>query len=60
MNKLFIIIYFCQEQECHRSLDTGDDHLTRPTSSRIFEARDVDQMQYPSNLIKGKSMPSLR
>ncbi|XP_044582754.1 protein unc-80 homolog isoform X6 [Cotesia glomerata] len=50
-----------KDQECHRSLDTGDDHLTRPTStsSRIFDHRDIDQMLYPSNLIKGKSMPSL-
>ncbi|XP_011346095.1 protein unc-80 homolog isoform X3 [Ooceraea biroi] len=49
------------EQECHRSLDTGDDHLTRPTStsSKIFEAKDVDYMKHPTNLIKGKSMPSL-
>ncbi|XP_034937651.1 protein unc-80 homolog isoform X5 [Chelonus insularis] len=50
-----------KEQECHRSLDTGDDQLTRPTptSSQTFDARDVDRMAYPSNLIKGKSMPSL-
>ncbi|EFN65650.1 Uncharacterized protein KIAA1843 [Camponotus floridanus] len=50
------------EQECHRSLDTGDDHLTRQasTSSKIFEAKDVDYMKHPTNLIKGKSMPSLR
>ncbi|KAG7191052.1 hypothetical protein KM043_007098 [Ampulex compressa] len=50
------------EQECHRSLDTGDDHLTRPTStlSKIFEAKDVDHIKHPTNLIKGKSMPSLR
>ncbi|XP_046830154.1 protein unc-80 homolog isoform X11 [Vespa crabro] len=49
------------EQECHRSLDTGDDHLTRPTStsSKIFEAKDVDHIKHPTNLIKGKSMPSL-
>ncbi|XP_029661672.1 protein unc-80 homolog [Formica exsecta] len=49
------------EQECHRSLDTGDDHLTRrtSTSSKIFEAKDVDYMKHPTNLIKGKSMPSL-
>ncbi|CAH2006084.1 unnamed protein product [Acanthoscelides obtectus] len=41
-------------QECHRSLDTGDDTLSsRPQSSfsKIFEP--------PSNLVKGKSMPSL-
>ncbi|XP_063984989.1 protein unc-80 homolog isoform X3 [Diachasmimorpha longicaudata] len=50
-----------QQHETHRSLDTGDDHLVRQasTSSRIFEERDIDRMQYPSNLIKGKSMPSL-
>ncbi|CAK9824157.1 Protein unc-80 homolog [Anthophora retusa] len=49
------------EQDSHRSLDTGDDHLTRPTSttSKIFEAKDVDHMKHPTNLIKGKSMPSL-
>ncbi|XP_043793963.1 protein unc-80 homolog isoform X2 [Apis laboriosa] len=50
------------DQESHRSLDTGDDNLTRPTStmSKIFEAKDVDHMKHPTNLIKGKSMPSLR
>ncbi|CAH1139308.1 unnamed protein product [Phyllotreta striolata] len=39
--------------EYHRSLDTGDERLTRPQSStsRTFEP--------PSNLVKGKSMPSL-
>ncbi|XP_026299994.1 protein unc-80 homolog isoform X5 [Apis mellifera] len=50
------------DQDSHRSLDTGDDNLTRPTStmSKIFEAKDVDHMKHPTNLIKGKSMPSLR
>lgn len=50
------------KQECHRSLDTGDDHLTRPTSttSKIFDARDAGMMEHTTNLIKGKSMPSLR
>ncbi|XP_053975913.1 protein unc-80 homolog [Hylaeus volcanicus] len=49
------------EQDSHRSLDTGDDHLSRRTSttSKIFEAKDVDRMKHPTNLIKGKSMPSL-
>ncbi|XP_076677709.1 unc80, NALCN channel complex subunit isoform X4 [Andrena cerasifolii] len=49
-------------EDSHRSLDTGDDHLTRPTSttSKIFEAKDVSHMKHPTNLIKGKSMPSLR
>ncbi|XP_076295580.1 unc80, NALCN channel complex subunit isoform X9 [Lasioglossum baleicum] len=49
------------DQDTHRSLDTGDDHLTRPTStaSKIFEAKDVDHIKHPTNLIKGKSMPSL-
>ncbi|XP_026299996.1 protein unc-80 homolog isoform X7 [Apis mellifera] len=49
------------DQDSHRSLDTGDDNLTRPTStmSKIFEAKDVDHMKHPTNLIKGKSMPSL-
>ncbi|KYB29509.1 Protein unc-80 homolog-like Protein [Tribolium castaneum] len=39
----------------HRSLDTGDEHLSRPSSamSKMFEPM-------PSNLVKGKSMPSLR
>ncbi|CAL7937444.1 unnamed protein product [Xylocopa violacea] len=48
-------------QESHRSLDTGDEHLIRPisTASKIFEAKDVDHMKHPTNLIKGKSMPSL-
>ncbi|XP_015837451.1 protein unc-80 homolog isoform X11 [Tribolium castaneum] len=38
----------------HRSLDTGDEHLSRPSSamSKMFEPM-------PSNLVKGKSMPSL-
>lgn len=53
------------EQERHTSLDTGEDHLTArptsvPSSSKIFEAKDIDYMKHPSNLIKGKSMPSLR
>ncbi|XP_020299995.1 protein unc-80 homolog isoform X4 [Pseudomyrmex gracilis] len=50
------------DQECRRSLDTGDDYLVpRPTSasSKIFEAKDVDHMKHPTNLIKGTSMPSL-
>ncbi|XP_045467085.1 protein unc-80 homolog isoform X2 [Harmonia axyridis] len=42
-----------EQMDYHRSLDTGDEHLTRPSSSaRISFA--------PSNLVKGKSMPSLR
>ncbi|KAL0104477.1 hypothetical protein PUN28_017301 [Cardiocondyla obscurior] len=52
------------EQERHTSLDTGDDHLTsRPTSASskpFFEAKDIDYIKHPTNLIKGKSMPSLR
>ncbi|XP_050510714.1 protein unc-80 homolog isoform X5 [Diabrotica virgifera virgifera] len=41
-------------QEYHRSLDTGDEHLSRTQTSmsRMFEP--------PTNLVKGKSMPSLR
>ncbi|KAK9884494.1 hypothetical protein WA026_007335 [Henosepilachna vigintioctopunctata] len=41
-----------EQMEYHRSLDTGDEHLTRPNSSTraTFEH---------SNLVKGKSMPSL-
>lgn len=36
-------------------MDTGDEHLTRPSSvrSKMFEP-------LPNNLVKGKSMPSLR
>ncbi|KAF3422952.1 hypothetical protein E2986_11048 [Frieseomelitta varia] len=50
------------EQDSRRSLDTGDETLTKPpsTTSKIFEAKDVDHMKHPTNLIKGKSMPSLR
>lgn len=46
-------------QEYHRSLDTGDEHLSRPSSalSKMFGHHHHFQ---PSNLIKGKSMPSLR
>ncbi|XP_071635615.1 protein unc-80 homolog isoform X3 [Temnothorax longispinosus] len=50
------------EQERHTSLDTGEDHLTSrrtSASSKIFEAKDIDYMKHPTNLIKGKSMPSL-
>ncbi|XP_058795328.1 protein unc-80 homolog isoform X2 [Phymastichus coffea] len=50
------------EQECHRSLDAGEQRLTRQPSvcSKIFDAKDPDFIEHPSNLIKGKSMPSLR
>ncbi|XP_043466068.1 protein unc-80 homolog isoform X3 [Leptopilina heterotoma] len=50
-----------QELECHRSLDTADELLTRQgsTYSKIFEAKDVDHIHFPTNLVKGKSMPSL-
>lgn len=53
---------FFSSQECHRSLDTGEDHLVKPPSTPTcrFEAQDVDFMKHPTNLIKGKSMPSLR
>ncbi|XP_031777864.1 protein unc-80 homolog isoform X3 [Nasonia vitripennis] len=49
------------EQECHRSLDTGEGRLTRQPSvcSKIFDAKDPDYIDQPTNLIKGKSMPSL-
>lgn len=59
---LTFVFFFKPSQECHRSLDTGDDHLTRQnsTSSKIFDAKDIDYMKHPTNLIKGKSMPSLR
>ncbi|KAG5895326.1 hypothetical protein JTB14_000598 [Gonioctena quinquepunctata] len=41
--------------DCHRSLDTGEDHLSRPKSiiSKIYEPH------RPTNMVKGKSMPSL-
>lgn len=42
-------------QEYHRSLDTGDEHLSRPNSSMSKMFGPI-----PSNLVKGKSMPSLR
>ncbi|GLG97294.1 Protein unc-80 homolog [Gryllus bimaculatus] len=52
------------EQDYHRSLDTGDEHLTRPCSAfaKRFEPKlDPDKgSKQPSNLVKGKSMPSLR
>ncbi|XP_011502192.1 PREDICTED: protein unc-80 homolog [Ceratosolen solmsi marchali] len=50
------------EQEYHRSLDTGEGSLTRQPSisSKSFDARDPDYIEHPTNLIKGKSMPSLR
>ncbi|XP_066582663.1 protein unc-80 homolog [Prorops nasuta] len=50
-----------QKQESHRSLDTAEDRLSRQPSiaSRIFEEKDIDFMKHPTNLIKGKSMPSL-
>ncbi|KAJ9574018.1 hypothetical protein L9F63_008615, partial [Diploptera punctata] len=47
-------------QEYHRSLDTGD---TRPCSAfaKIFEPKfDPEKSKHSSNLVKGKSMPSLR
>lgn len=49
-------------QECHRSLDAGEPRLTRqPTvNSKMFDAKDPDYIEQPTNLIKGKSMPSLR
>ncbi|KAG5670539.1 hypothetical protein PVAND_000795 [Polypedilum vanderplanki] len=41
-----------QHGEIHRSLDTGDDHLSRSTMTLVRDST--------SNLVKGKSMPSLR
>ncbi|XP_065170367.1 protein unc-80 homolog isoform X8 [Atheta coriaria] len=41
------------QAEYHRSLDTGDEHLSRPMSTMRPE------WMQPSNLVKGKSMPSL-
>nr|CAD7425391.1 unnamed protein product [Timema monikensis] len=49
-------------QEYHRSLDTGEEHLSRPSSAfaKIFETKsEQDKIKHPSNLVKGKSMPSL-
>ncbi|XP_066993860.2 protein unc-80 homolog [Anabrus simplex] len=51
------------EQEYHRSLDTGDDHLSRPCSAfaKIFEGKsEQDKSKHAATLVKGKSMPSLR
>ncbi|XP_046393341.1 protein unc-80 homolog [Ischnura elegans] len=51
------------DQDCHHSLDTGDEHLSRPCSAlaKIFEpkADQCERVKPPSNLVKGKSMPSL-
>lgn len=51
-------------QDYHRSLDTGDESLSRPNSAfaKIFEPKmEQDKVKPPpSNLVKGKSMPSLR
>ncbi|XP_044757175.1 protein unc-80 homolog [Coccinella septempunctata] len=41
-----------EQMDYHRSLDTGDEHLTRPSSSARISFE-------PTNLVKGKSMPSL-
>ncbi|KAJ1528104.1 hypothetical protein ONE63_008019 [Megalurothrips usitatus] len=41
-------------KECHSSLDAGDDELSRPGS-----AQGSPTMMPASNLVKGKSMPSL-
>ncbi|KAK6643812.1 hypothetical protein RUM43_000075 [Polyplax serrata] len=51
------------QQEYHHSLDTGEDHLSRPASAlaKIFEHK--NEFKAPigwGNLVKGKSMPSLR
>ncbi|XP_031332358.1 protein unc-80 homolog isoform X3 [Photinus pyralis] len=45
---------FGEQVDYHRSLDTGDEHLskTHSTTPKFFEA-------IPTNLVKGKSMPSL-
>ncbi|XP_049834730.1 protein unc-80 homolog isoform X4 [Schistocerca gregaria] len=51
------------DHEYNRSLDTGDETLTRPCSAfaKIFEPKaEQDKVKPPpSNLVKGKSMPSL-
>lgn len=43
---------FIFPQEIHRSLDTGDVNLSRSTNTLNRDSS--------SNLVKGKSMPSLR
>ncbi|KAJ8665379.1 hypothetical protein QAD02_007041 [Eretmocerus hayati] len=50
------------EEEHHRSLDTGERRLTRQPSvcSRTSDDQDPDLLEHESNLVKGKSMPSLR
>lgn len=47
-------------QEYHRSLDTGDEHLSRPSSALSKMFGPLHHQDPTSNLIKGKSMPSLR
>ncbi|XP_014281796.1 protein unc-80 homolog isoform X3 [Halyomorpha halys] len=44
-------------QEYHRSLDTGDDELIR--KDKNLSMRLVHAGQFSTNLVKGKSMPSL-
>lgn len=48
-------------QDHHHSLDAGDDHLSRPPSSlsKTFEPLRPSYHGW-GNLVKGKSMPSLR
>lgn len=58
-----LILYHHSSQEYHHSLDTGEDHLSRPASAlaKIFEHK--NEFKAPigwGNLVKGKSMPSLR
>jgi len=49
------------QEHHHHSLDAGDDHLTRPSSS-LSKTFDVTSMSHLGwgTLVKGKSMPSLR
>jgi hypothetical protein len=47
-----INLYINFSQDIHRSLDTGDEQLSNSTATLIRESQ--------SNLVKGKSMPSLR
>ncbi|XP_073988249.1 unc80, NALCN channel complex subunit isoform X3 [Rhodnius prolixus] len=44
-------------QECHRSLDTGDEHLVR--MEHAFSKLLDPNQRGSTNLVKGKSMPSL-
>ncbi|KAG8225922.1 hypothetical protein J437_LFUL005958, partial [Ladona fulva] len=54
---------FIEVPEDYHSLDTGDEHISRPCSAlaKIFEPKSdqSEKIKPCSNLVKGKSMPSL-